>query len=215
MKGRLICIIGIDGSGKTTLSNKVTDLLTQHEVRNKHIYLGWRHFDSTPFKTIATLIKKNRGGSFNAVNNNRVTTQKIMYAGLFKFAVMIDYYLTTIPRILIPLLTRTTVVCDRYFFDVLINTGVDLSESEDKIYRSIYRWRHVFPKPALLILLDVPVEVAYERKDDIPTVDYLAEHRKIFLSLATKFDMIVLDGTKSTETLESVLSVKIDGLLYN
>jgi thymidylate kinase len=215
MNGFLICIVGIDGSGKTTLSNKVTDLLTQRNVRNKQIYLGWRNFNSAPFKMIATLIKKGSGGSFNAADNHRVTTQKIKHAGFFKFAVMVDYCLTTISRMFIPLLTRTTVVCDRYFFDVLINTGVDLGESEQRICRSIYRWGHVFPKPALLILLDVPVEVAYERKDDIPAVDYLTEHRKIFLSLATKFGMIVLDGTRSSETLESVIRIKIDELLRN
>jgi dTMP kinase len=64
---------------------------------------------------------------------------------------------------------------------------------------------HLFPKPDLIFLVDVPEEIAYQRKDDVPSMDYLKVRRNSYLDIGEGYDMRLLDGCKDlTELKERV-----------
>lgn len=49
------------------------------------------------------------------------------------------------------------------------------------------------------IIIDVDEEVALSRKDDIPSRNYIALKRPIYLALARRMNWTVLDGCNSVE----------------
>lgn len=55
----------------------------------------------------------------------------------------------------------------------------------------------ILPKPNKIFLVDVPEELAYSRKNDIPHLDYLRDRRMRYLSICKSLGAIVLDGSKS------------------
>jgi dTMP kinase len=214
-KGNFVCFIGIDGSGKTTLANIAINVLGEHNMKSRYIYCGWRQFESFIFKPFVKVVRRLARSNVNSNGENEsyISASKQRFPNLFKFLVSIDYYFVVFPKLIIPLIAGKNIASDRYFYDVIINTGVDLNNSYEEIKTSTRRWQRIFPKPDLLFLVDIPVEVAYSRKDDIPSKEYLTEHRRIFLSLANDFDMTVLDGTMPLEKLNEIIKYKIDELL--
>lgn len=214
--GFFICLIGIDGSGKTTLANKTIGILTENKLKSKYLYCGWRQFSSLLFKPFVKLMKillpKSKWNR-NIIDDEYIYSSKVRFSNIFKFVVMVDYYAMIIPKLVIPLAVGINIVCDRYFYDVLINTGLDLNNSNEEIRTSIKKWQHLFPKPDLIFLIDVPEDIAYTRKKDIPSEDYLNEHRRIFLSLVNDFNINLLDGTWSIEMLEKSIKGKVSELL--
>ncbi len=212
MTGYFICIVGIDGSGKTTLANRTIKTFSDR-LSLKYIYCGWRQFDSFIFRYIVKVLKKFR--STKSLNAYKFTTRipKTRNKELFKFFVLTDYYITIISRLTVPLIFGTNIISDRYFYDVFINTGLDLKESNNEIMASISKWSHLFPKPDIIFLIDVPVEISYLRKNDIPYKNYLSKHRKLFQDISKSYDVVLLDGTLPLEKLEKLIQDELETFL--
>ena len=78
---------------------------------------------------------------------------------------------------------------------------MDFNYSEDKIERISRCVVKLFPKPDILFFVDVPEEIAFSRKDDVPSIEYLSDRRHIFAKIASIFNMKKLDGSKKIEEL--------------
>ena len=59
----------------------------------------------------------------------------------------------------------------------------------------------LLPRPALTVLIDVPAEVAFARKDDVRHVDYLRERRARYLRLRARPEIRPFDGEAPPEAL--------------
>lgn len=209
--GYFICITGIDGSGKTTLAKRTIKLF-EDKLTIKYVYCGWRQFDSFVFSPLVKITKLVAKKSYNSevfdMEGKKHYNKKVL-----KLFVMADYYIIMITRLIIPLISGANIISDRYFYDVFINTGLDLNESNQEIRRSINKWKSWFPKPDIIFLLDVPVNIAYGRKDDIPFENYLSEHRSIFQTISQDLDFVSLDGSLPLQTLERSIKCKINEIL--
>jgi dTMP kinase len=87
-----------------------------------------------------------------------------------------------------------TILCDRYIPDILVDL---ICETKD--YRLPKRivgrmLLSLIPKDSRLIIMDVTESTAYNRKHDIPSINYLKERRKIYLALAKALNIPVVDG---------------------
>ena len=63
----------------------------------------------------------------------------------------------------------------------------------------LYGW--LLPRPDVIFMSDVPAEVALDRKDDIPSLEYAQELRRMYLFAARQEGAIVLDGTRPPKEL--------------
>ena len=116
---------------------------------------------------------------------------------------LFDYYLQLLYKIEVPLLLNKNVVCDRYIYDTIItDIAIDMGYSEDEIFNLIERCLSILPTPDIVFLIDIPEEVAYNRKDDVPAIGYLRDRRKYYLSVADKFNMIKIEGDKEIEDIK-------------
>jgi thymidylate kinase len=69
--------------------------------------------------------------------------------------------------------------------------------------RSAQRIEHFLPKADVCLFLNVSEEVAFSRKDDIPSAEYLRERKARYLALAGAYDF---HEVNADAPLEEVLS---------
>jgi thymidylate kinase len=93
---------------------------------------------------------------------------------------------------------------------VINELAVQLDYSPAQTERAIERGLRLLPGPMLTILLDLPEEVAFERKTDVPHVHYLRERRGRYLELAYRPEVECLDGGVSSTTLLDAVLQRID-----
>ncbi len=201
-----ICLIGLDGAGKTTLAQSLVEFLKDESIP---VNYAWGSADTVLLKPFMALGKilflrskdpfEDYTGYKNAANR---TFRSPFMAISYKFARLFEQFYQIQYKVTFPLICGRTVVCDRYAFDTIVGLAVDLQYSQEKFRNTLRRFMRVIPKPDLLFLVDVPEEVAYERKNDIYSLAYLKPRRNFYLSLANDYNVIVLDGCQSKSELQ-------------
>ena len=196
MKRKLIvCFAGIDGSGKTTVAKALYNSLCDAGISSHYMWCGWRGFESWLFKPVTAPTK-------NALVR-RGDEEQVASAHLrvpfFDYFVWLDYFVRVYPALVISLIKNDVLVVDRYVYDVIMG----LSVHEKKSNRFVFKLLKLFPQPSLVFFIDVPVELAYARKDDIPSLEFLRERdgetRQLLKQLPGK--VITLDGTHSASEI--------------
>jgi len=211
-KGKLICFIGVDGSGKTTISKEVAKTLSEKGIKCKHTYGRLQPFILRPLTVIARkLIARKAGRNYKAYKKEKKEAVKKMriLSKLYTMILLVDYYIQLFVRVKLPLLFGKVVICDRYVYDTVINDIPLESENIDTIESWIDRIFNFAPRPDIVFLIDVPEEISMMRKNDILSIEYIRERRDIYLALGEGFGMVVLDGTKDLEELKCEILKKI------
>jgi len=194
----IVCFTGMDGTGKTTLAKSLKESMKNTGISCKYIWGGWRGFESFLFSPITKIIRNNRESKGGA----RMRGASIQNNLLFTYAAWLDYFLRIFPNLLVSLYKYDLIILDRYIYDVAIGFSINTQKEGEKLLR---RFFNIFPKPDITFLIDVPEEVAYTRKDDIPSVEYLYQQKRIYSKLLKKEDAKVLDGLKDTEELLDIV----------
>jgi len=206
VRGRLICFIGIDGSGKTTLSKMVVGRL--REGGERAVYAYGRSVPVVSRLLMAAgrkvfLKRRDVWGNYSAYAREKKRALKnALLAQAYRLSVWTDYLPQVFSKIETPLLFGKTMVCDRYVFDTVVSDlGAHLEYDVDDIRLSLAAIFRLLPEPDMAFLVDLPEEVALGRKDDVPHLDYLRERRQLYLLTAQLYPMFQLDGMESPEVL--------------
>jgi dTMP kinase len=186
----LIVIEGIDGSGKGTQAQQLTERLAAagHRVR----LLSFPRYRDTLF---GQAIGEFLNGRFGQLDEVHPFLASVLYAA--------DRYESK--QVLLEALQQSDfVVCDRYVPSNLAHQGAKLDGvARDELLRTIERIEfEVFalPRPSLVMLLDVPVEIAQrniaakkprsytDKTADLQEADsaYLQKVRDVYLQLAAR-----------------------------
>lgn len=215
MVGILITISGIDGSGKTTISRDLVAELNKIGIKCKYEY-GKLDPKITRFliKLGRTLFlrKKNPYKNYHEYSETKrqVIKKRGFLAKIYFSILLLEYKISIFLRISTNLRFGKLVICDRYVFDTVISDlAPDLGLSKEETVLRIQKMLKKLPKPNLAFLIDVPEEVALNRKKDIPSKEYLAERRNLYLYVASKFNMEVLDGTKELGEIKCHIMEKV------
>lgn len=207
----LICITGIDGSGKTTLSKELVEFLNLQGVRCKYVYARLSPLILQPFITIGNWIflrKQNMFKNYSAYSDEkkRVLENHSFLSKIYQQILLFDYFFQTFFKVRIPLLFGTSIVCDRYVYDTVItDLSVDMKYSDDKIKNVLDNIFIFLPEPDITFLIDVSEDIAYKRKSDIPSIEYLKQRRKTYLNMGKERKMVILDGSKNLNSLRNVI----------
>ena len=204
-KNKFICIVGIDGSGKTTLAKSFVK-----EVKAKGYSYNYAWVNNQPifmyilrfFWLIFLKVKKiNDYDSYKSEKTNIATKTGI--GSIYRIIHKIDYKIWVWYKVKLPLLFNKHIIVDRYFFDVAINYSLLNNFNEQELLNLIKYYQKWMPTPDLIFLISVPVEIAFARKNDIPSIKYLHERIDIYQQLKKPFDMIELDGRNDPNTIVS------------
>ena len=210
-KGILVCFVGIDGSGKTTLANSLIASCEQHGVRCRYL---WGGFNSsfTIFKPFMAVAKGTvfRGNRFmeESRTKGRVVRSTLL-STIYQYLMLVDYVFQAFFKIRVPLAFGRNVICDRYIYDLIASIAVILAYPGSRTHSLLDRSLAVVPKPDLVFLVDVPEELARKRKDDTIALDSLPLRREIYLQMARQHGMTILDGTSDPDELSRLATSKV------
>jgi len=206
---KLICIIGIDGSGKTTLGKKLHSFLKKKKINAVYVYARLKPFFAKPVIFIGNFFfVKDYNMKKDYINykkrKNQLFNKNSLLSRVYILILLLDNFIQLLIKIRIPLKQGKIVVCDRYIQDTIVtDLAVDMQLSIKQIIFLLDKSLNFLPKPALTLLVDVPVKVAYSRKTDVPDISYLHDRRNLYLDIAKKYNYTVLDGNKEIEDVFS------------
>lgn len=208
-----ICFIGIDGSGKTTLAKMLIRMMDERGIKGKYVYNTYRSFLLRPLMSIAkAFLFRGKTISKNYAEYTNMTKKVFKWSFLstmYQYSVLLDYLFQTLFKVGIPRIFGKNVICDRYLYDVVVNIAVESDYSNDRIESMLRKISYLLPKPNLLFLVDLPEEIAYQRKDDVPTIEYLKKRREIYLDIGKEYGIVILDGSKKLKDLECEIEEKV------
>jgi len=187
--------LGIDGSGKTTVATSLRESLNSAGISCTYLYCGWRGFESWLFKPFAAQTKNamTRLGNEEGIESAH---EKIPF---FDFLRWFDYFIRVSPALIASLLKNKIVIADRYVYDVILEL-----HSDAKSYKYVAWLLRLFPEPTIVFFIKVPPELAFSRKDDIPSLEFSCESDEEIQKLLKEFpvdQVITLDGTRSIHEL--------------
>ena len=213
MRKFLFCFVGIDGSGKTTQAKALVNALEERGTKSRYIYNRFTPILSRPFMSIGGLLffrgrRKFQNYDGYASTRGRVFKNRPLSIA-YQFFLLFDYCLQTLARLSLPLIRGQSIICDRYIYDTAIDIAIDLDYSQARLRVTLDKLLRCFPRPDLIFLVDVPEEIAYQRKDDIPTMGFLKERRQLYLDIAKEYEMVILDGSQDTTELQSIIQTKL------
>lgn len=216
----LICFMGIDGSGKTTLAKRINEKLKKRGVNSQYLYGRVVPIVSRFLMWIGRkyLLKRRKEDIFHNYSNYTRQKRKIFknkfISKIYKWSIMFDQVTQINLKIIPRLAVGNVVICDRYVFDTVVtDIGVDLNYSNSDVINLINKLFRIVPKPDITFLIDVPEEIAYQRKNDIPHLSYLSERRKLYLIVGKSLGVITLDGSKSIDEVSEEAYENIRHLL--
>jgi dTMP kinase len=203
---KLVCITGIDGTGKTTLATNAAAALRQQGQPATYIYGRTCPVISRALMALGRVIllrKEDQWQDYEGYTaRKKQTMHNPLFAWIYTAAILLDYYVQIWLKLLPHLASRRIVVSDRYLYDTVISDlAVHLNYTAAHTERAIQWGLWLLPKPLLTILIDVPEGIAFSRKDDIVHIDYLKERRGWYLALRDRPEVKLLDGQASPKAL--------------
>lgn len=212
---KLICITGIDGAGKTTLARNIVARLQLQGKRSKYLYGRTYPILSRFLMTLGRSVFLRRDDIWKeyqaySTHKKRLMTNPL-FSNIYTLAVLVDYYLQIWIKLLVKSFGNEVLVLDRYIYDTVINDlAVHLCYSKEQTVRATQRGLRFLPRPILLALIDIPEEVAFRRKSDIPHIEYLRERRVLYLSLRRLAEIWIVNGENGPDGILEEALERID-----
>lgn len=223
MRRKLIVLMGLDGSGKTTQAELISQHLRAMGVPTQVVWMRGESYLTLPILKLAKALLRapkeaKRGEGVQAgrayeryVRSKQTLFRNRLFRSIWRSLALFDLYLGFKVAFANLAQGTTVVVLDRYVYDTLIDIdsafGAKGAELERLLGSSLLK---PFPRPEKVILLEISPEEAMRRKDDIPSVEYLIERHGLYDKVATAVGAVRIDGTG---TVEGISSKMIDEIM--
>ena len=174
-EGIFICFIGIDGSGKSTLSRYLYEVLKKRGYNVS--YMWWLEGEDSLLRRVLRRIGKskhlnlkcndNANSSKKAVHKDKSIATKIFRA-LYPKIVLLDYLRFGLMRVWLPKIVNRNkiIIFDRFFYDVILALSKEFDFPDFRRARLFKLYSKLLPNPDLIFIIDVPPEVSYLRKKE-------------------------------------------------
>jgi thymidylate kinase len=189
--GLMVVFLGADGSGKSTVIDRVQANLAPAFRRNQYIHLRPRLGIAADAQSTPVIDPHGQ-----PPRNGLTSILKLIY---FLF----DYGVGYIVKIYPQLVRSTLVIFDRYYHDLLVDPKRFRYGGPMWLARLL---GSLVPKPDLWILLDAPADVLQGRKQEV-TFEETLRQREAYLNLITQLpNGYIVDASESIDTVTTRVS---------
>jgi len=209
----LICFMGADGSGKSTLSRHLCEELKR---RNYNVsYTWWLEGESSLLRRLLRRIGKAKHSNLKSNANRSNKKDKsitIIFKMLYPKMVLLDYLRFGIVKAWFPKIvsSKKVVIFDRFIYDVILALSEEFNYPDTKRARLLRTYSKLLPNPDLTFVIDVPPEVSYSRKkEEIKSVenakDMWESYQELYslLNTLTHGKIIRINNTREIETVKA------------
>lgn len=203
-----ICLIGIDGSGKTTHALRIVSDLQQSGAKSRYVWFGTPYFLSYPFMVICRVLGLTETHHLQngmTVSEHRYYLNKPV-ALIFPWIQFLDLSVFVFSRVYLAVFLGFTVVCDRFVYDILSELMADVND--DTLDRRIIGRLILGLKPrhASVFLLDVDEVTALRRRPDVPNLRYLTKRRNNLRLIAEHVNIQVINANQPSLVVQKQLN---------
>jgi len=207
MAGKLICIIGPDGTGKTTQANLLVEHLRNQGVNCDYEWLRIHHFFSLPVLACARLMGLSSVETLES--GRRIGYHHFERSKTISFLYLVFLWLDTLMftglKAHIPVkIFNKQIVCDRFVYDTLVD--LSLSTNNEQIFSNVVGkcFMSLVPSNTTALMLIAKEEVLMSRRDDI-------YHDKLIKrKIATYRKIAVQYGIPTIDSNQDIKKVQID-----
>ena len=206
-------MIGLDGSGKTTHAFKIISHFQKSGTRCKYVWFGSPYFFSYPFLIICRLLgltKTHRLRGTVTCSEHQFYKNKPV-ALIWSWIQFLDLTFLVSLRVYIPLIMGLTVVCDRFTPDNLVELMTDIRD--EKLYKKFFghMMLRLIPHSSQVFFLDVNESYAFQRKNDLPNIDYLVLRKRKYHLIANEYHIPIINAERSVSMVQEEIIARVEG----
>ena len=189
--GSVLCLFGLDGSGKTTISKRLVESLKREgfEAVYAHPKLGMRPWTSECVDAAAPIGEINGRWERGRLGRSGIR--------LLAYVLLAENWLTIQMKVRRQIAKGKVVVVERYWPDSFVDLVVDFGLSFEKAQKMVGLLQ--VSAPSEYFLLDVPVDVALTRKPGPYTSEYLSRRNALYQRLTKAIGATRIDTQEALE----------------
>jgi len=207
----LVVYLGVDGAGKSTVAERTADQLREDGSRRVGVYwarwqpqlIRWlRHVISSVLVRAPAYVKGNDEPRQVSRLKAGVFSRWRWIGSAYMSLALADYWLQHARRLRRRLRDVDFLLLDRYWYDLIVDAVGNDADAPQRLGDLLGRsWRRWFPRPDLIILLDVDPRVASTRKNGENSVGFLAARRKSYQEVGRLLGARVIDANQSLDAV--------------
>jgi thymidylate kinase len=203
----LIVLSGLDGSGKSTQMEILAERLGTNGIPAAVLWNRWKPFLSAGVIRLAKRYLRARervkAEDYRGFTDAKRRSMKSVWKrNLWQMMVWGEYAVQVRARILSHRRKGLAILCDRYVYDTLVDVAINFSLPPDRLDELMdHPFLSLFPKPGLVIFIDVDPETGSKRKSDGTPTAYLADRREYYAAMARLLRAPIVDGGARIESV--------------
>ena len=190
----VISFMGVDGSGKSTLIQRLNKRLKKSSLKIKNLHLR-PYFFLTDTRTV-----NNNPHEKKPLNSKFISLIRILI-WLFMYRI---FFLVNLKK------KNQLIIFDRYVHDLLIDKIRYRFNLSKKITEFIL---DLFPRPHLWIILKAPIKLIEKRKKELPTKELKRQMKEYLNFSKKKKNMIILDTNNTIDKNISLIIKKMKAIV--
>jgi thymidylate kinase len=214
-----IYFTGIDGSGKSSIIKYLCQSTTIEFKNSEVIFARYspkivRFFTKFFMKNVVNITDDHSRLTASDYSKWSIFKKKLtrnrIFINVFYFIQTVDYTLQ-IKKIIRKLKQNTDsiIILDRFVLDFIVDQSVNYGDiSKKKLTRHLLKKIKYFDK---IFYLTVPNEIAFKRKNDIPSMQYLTDRNSYYRSYIDSIPNInIVENSGQIETTVQYIMEEID-----
>ncbi len=205
----LICIAGVDGSGKTSLTNWLVGTLDEQNYKVESVWTRFNNYLSKPLLAMTRLTGHNHRSCIDGIKYGFHDFEKLfIYREVFALLQAIDTNIAAYFKITRKIPTVDCLVCERSPWDTLVDVIVDTGR-----YDFIYKWLsalflHQVRKKSLVLFIDRDYEKIIGSRTELEHDYKMQEKISTYRRMALQEGWFVINNNDSIEnTKKQILDV--------
>jgi len=186
---KMICLIGPDGSGKTTQAEILMERLNRNGIRCSYTWLRFSHILSLPLLAFARLSGLSNGKA-------HMFWKSPLFSKIYVAVQAADSRIANFFKM--NLSNKDVMVCDRFVYDTIVDLAISTKIPIQSLEK---KFIPIVPKGTNVILLNTTPEILRKRRPDVKKDTVLDTRIELYNRLADDAKISKIDSSLSVNEI--------------